>query len=629
MKKIYTYISLFLILIVSSFALNSCTEGFEEMNTSPRSIATVTPEQLLTQSQRMWMQGFPWNRISDKYFPWMQYGSSVFGNTTFASMITKYSYTPGIGGEQYGTFNRMGSYVTHIEYLAEKDGTGAYSNVAQMARIALIASAIRTSDAYGSLVYTEGWLTRRELEDVASLNPAFETQEQLVVIWDRQLKEAIQNLQRGLTDQNQVAARGFDRAYAGNVQQWIKAANAVRLRLASRLWNIQPATARAIAAEVLAPGNAANVFSSIDDSFIFWYEIQAFGGEWHSLPDMTRGASNNFMNYLVRNEDPRKRIFFVENNLTPQFIIDYNIGVIEGRLGSGNPFNMIPMDSERWAGAYVNFDKRGNSMPTAAQAPVLPKREDFASDAAFRTAAINYMTDFDWEKYQEDYKFDRRIFNAGGWMADANPTWPFIANPPQTRLWDGRRSLRGRPGNGGWWFPVITYAEFSFLAAEFVLREGIASSKTAQQWYETGVEASLRQWSDVGRWTDLLDYTLITPAEISTFLNMPDIKWNPAIALEQIYAQSYVEHFKNVDEMWALWKRTGFPNTTSNIITFEPLTFEGATFAVPRRIRFDEPNPGVANYDNLMKRLQDMQKDPKFGALDNEFGRVWWDAPSN
>jgi hypothetical protein len=43
-------------------------------------------------------------------------------------------------------------------------------------------------------------------------------------------------------------------------------------------------------------------------------------------------------------------------------------------------------------------------------------------------------------------------------------------------------------------------------------------------------------------------------------------------------------------------------------------------------VKFSYPNEGVHNYANLKKRLDDMSADPQFGAIDNEWGRVWWDA---
>jgi hypothetical protein len=619
MKKINKYFAFFFIFF-SSLVITGCTAGFEDMNTNPRTIGVLTADQLLFRAQaETLLAGQAWNNIYDAKLPWMQYTLATWGMGDASTFINKWAHRGGVGSSQYGEFNSMGAYVTTIEVLAERDP--AYSNIAQMARLTLIAKAIHVSDMYGSLVYTEGWLARKGMVDEESMNPVFDTQEQLVAIWDRELKEIIQNLQNGLNDPNQVAARGNDRAYAGNVQQWIKAANGIRLRLASRLWNIQPATAKAIAAEVLAPSNAANVFSGVNDNFAFWHDDFFYGGDWHSVHDMN-AASAVFMDYLVKNEDPRKRFYFRQNNLTRERAIEHNLFILGG---TSSPFNMVPLYYGRWVGGNIGLDQRGASVPPASAALTPPpRRGDFPAGEAgyeqFKEVAIEYMENFDWR--EEEYRYDRRWF-AGG-VAAARP-----ANLPQARLWRGNLTIDGATANGGSCMLVMTFADFCFLAAEFVLREGIPSTRTAQQWYETGVRASLDTWNEIGRFSTLVGFTAMTEDEITTFLNMPDVKWDPSKGLQQIYVQSYVEHFKNTNESYALWKRTDFFDMVAPIITFQKPTAGGTPLIIPRRMRFAYPAQGTANYENQMRRIQDMEKDPKFGRIDNEWGRIWWDAPGN
>ena len=74
-----------------------------------------------------------------------------------------------------------------------------------------------------------------------------------------------------------------------------------------------------------------------------------------------------------------------------------------------------------------------------------------------------------------------------------------------------------------------------------------------------------------------------------------------------------------------MYKRTGFPSTESTLITWEPIYVAGVLQKVPRRNKFSTPVEGSENYENQMKRFEEMEKDPNFGALDNEYGRVWWD----
>ena len=207
----------------------------------------------------------------------------------------------------------------------------------------MITKGIQTSDTYGSLVYTDGWGTRDG--NVEIIEPVFETQEQLFTIWDKELKEAATKL---TSSTNQISFKNYDLAYAGNMTQWSKAANSIRLRIALRLLKQKPAEAKAIAAEVFSSGN---YMKGIEDSFILYFDnYWTTQGDWHSVIDMDR-AAKPFMNYLNKYNDPRKRLFFQINNLTPENIAEYNAQeTLESRK--------IPTNLTRWEGGTVSYDER-------------------------------------------------------------------------------------------------------------------------------------------------------------------------------------------------------------------------------------------------------------------------------
>ena len=655
MNKLNKYFALILV-VLASIVANNCTDDFDSLNSDPRTIALINPEQLFYRAQTEFLQsGHCWSSIYIAKIQWMQYGTPHMYYTGVTDMNTRWTYhRTDIGNTLYNEYNNMGSYVTTIGYLAGKSSSpDMYSDLIQMGRILLIAKAIQTSDMWGSLAYSNAWLSRKGMVDEESMSPRFETQEELVAIWDAELKECIQKLQALQSATDKVALRGIDRAYAGDPQKWIKAANAIRLRLASRIWKVQPATAKAIAAEVLAPANAANVLGSIDDSFILRYDnlyTNNHGGDWHSVDDLNR-ASATFMDYLNKYEDPRRPIYFRINNLTKENIEEFNRQQIEGNTQTSlaprqNPFRMIPPDFGQWMGAVMSLDRRaalpvpptepktGDPALVDPLLPPQPNRANFpdgdAGTASYNTAYSTWYDDmianhwdFDlWKdpKITYDRRWTRITFRLPNATADIDM---LPANRPQVRLWMGNRES----GSGQNWAPVMTFADFCYLAAEFVLRESIPSSKTAQQWYETGLKGSLDQWNSIGDFCKLHDYVAMTEAQIDNFLNKEDIKWDAAKGLEQIYVQTWVEHYKNVDEMWAFWKRTNYPNTTvTNIVAFEPVMVSQQERVIPRRAKFTLPGEGTHNYDNLMKRIEDMKKDPKFGEIGNEWGRLWWDV---
>ena len=650
MKRINKFSALFLI-VLSSFAVNSCTDGFEELNTNPRTIGVIEPQQLFYRAQTEQLTiGHAYSSIWYAKLQWMQYGTPHTWFTAEANMSLRWTYfQTGIGNTLYSEYNNMGAYITTIENLVEKsDSPDKYSDLVQMGRILLIAKAIQTSDMWGSLAYSEAWLARKGMVDDKSMTPSFQSQEELVAIWDNGLKECIQKLQARLNATDKVSLAGIDRAYNGNPQKWIKAANAIRLRLASRLWKIQPATAKAIATEVLSPGNSGNVFAGIDDSFILWFDnlyTTIHSGDWHSSGDLNR-ASATIMNYLNKYGDPRRPIYFRPNNLTQENIAIFNEQQKTGLTIPGvvnipprqNPYRMIPPSFTQYEGAVMSFDRRralpdapavepGPGQPPVSGtqvAPLLPNRANYPDDAAYNAAYDAYYDNWDFEAIWKhpEMNYDRRYLSINAFLSPpATTTTGMVpACALQVRLWQGINDT----GTGGNWAPVMTYADFCYLAAEFVLREGIPSDKSAQGWYEAGLRGSLDQWNALGNYCRVHNYTAMTEEEITTFLNQNDIKWDGR--LEQIYAQTYVEHYKNVDEAWAFWKRTGYPSPSSEIIPFERVMVSNIERFIPRRARFTIPLEGVHNYENLKKRIEDMAKDPKFGDPLDEFGRLWWDV---
>ena len=550
---------------MSLVSLNSCTEDFVEINSNIQTIYELEPERLLYNVQTN-TRSSSWEWYYDYYsaqLRWMQYGCHIIGNTA-----TTFTYfNSNIFDQRYKIcFLNTGSYMKHMEYYVKtnipEEEQPQYSNVIEAARVTLIYQGIFTSDSHGSLAYTQGW-SLRSGGDITE--PEFDTQEKLYEIWDNELKTAIEKFK---TNTNQKSLVGYDMAFNGDISKWIKTANALRLRIASRYMKRDMEKAKSIAQEVLSQTDA--IPSSIDDSFIFWLDGKyTNNGDLQSINDLIR-PSNSFMTYLNKYNDPRKRMFFIENELSEENLNEWN---------NANPDKKIPTDLGRWVGGTASFDKLTDPVEVA--------------------------------------KYARNTLEPEGRAINMQPV-----NLPQVRIFSGNYN----GGNGGTWFPNMTYAEFCFLAAEFSLN-GINNTKSAEQWYTDGVRASLEQWSKIGEYCDVVDYAAITEEEINTFMAQEGIKWDESRGLEQIYAQTYVENFKNSGETWAMYKRTGYPNATEgNIIQWEKCTVNGTEQKVPRRMRFTYPLEGTPNYANEVKRIDDMKKESNFGDPTNEFGRVWWDV---
>jgi hypothetical protein len=199
-------------------------------------------------------------------------------------------------------------------------------------------------------------------------------------------------------------------------------------------------------------------------------------------------------------------------------------------------------------------------------------------------------------------------------------------SPVQYRLFDASSvDLDGNISSGENFYPVITYADQCFMRAELAAR-GLTTENAADL-YTQGVTASIQFYNTRAvKATVPLDST-VTAAEITNYLKMPGIAYDASKALDQIACQAYIDFYRNPNEAWALWKRTGMPNTMT-VLSLPVLTSDGAVLPIPRRAPLGLPEVNTPNYENRVAAYNEMATNPGFGTDPNDaFGRVWWDAP--
>jgi hypothetical protein len=151
----------------------------------------------------------------------------------------------------------------------------------------------------------------------------------------------------------------------------------------------------------------------------------------------------------------------------------------------------------------------------------------------------------------------------------------------------------------------MSYAEMCFLKCEAVLRGWITGDATAL--YNEGVTASMKQW-DI--YTGI---TVPTDAQIQAYLTAHPFDGS----YEMIGEQVYLTFWRNYDEAFNSWRRTGYPVL---VAVNYPNNVTGGV--IPRRIPyygFGTINTGVlTNWDNYQATVA------RQGA-DNFLTRVWWD----
>ena len=158
-------------------------------------------------------------------------------------------------------------------------------------------------------------------------------------------------------------------------------------------------------------------------------------------------------------------------------------------------------------------------------------------------------------------------------------------------------------------FIHLSFAQVQFQLAEAVVRSIISGD--AKTYYENGVKAAMSELSIFG--TDGWNPGAITTAQQNAYLTANP--YDPANALKQINTQYWIETFPNYYEAWANMRRSGYPDTYSQL----NLTLSGNLGAqLPRRLYY--PRAEYAANPNINDAVT------RQGA-DLTSTRVWWDKP--
>jgi len=252
------------IIAVAVFALSfsACTEEFEELNTHPYQVSGESLEQ-------------DFNHVG-AYFKTLWSGhwfTAIIGhqtmhnleNSTWARQLA--TPTPFVGGVNNTTYymrwapywNRIYSNVMaparQVVLVAEE---GGYDVFAQWAKLVMVTGAHRLSAYYGPIIYTNYGTSDKDI--------MFDSEETLYDTWFAELDDIVSVFS---ANPDYAGLSKFDEVYGGDMAMWIKYANSLRLRLAMRIVNVDPALAQAEAQKAMNdPGglimtNAENMMLSL------------------------------------------------------------------------------------------------------------------------------------------------------------------------------------------------------------------------------------------------------------------------------------------------------------------------------------------------------------------------------
>lgn len=157
---------------------------------------------------------------------------------------------------------------------------------------------------------------------------------------------------------------------------------------------------------------------------------------------------------------------------------------------------------------------------------------------------------------------------------------------------------------------VFTAAESYFLLAEAALR-GWYSGATASASYQNGISSAMRQWTIIAGANGT-----VSANQINAYINTHQLVTTGTFAqqMQQIYTQFWVGVFPDAQEVFATYRRTGYPDLVPN--NYVGNATGGLIF---RRFIYpvSEQNLNAVSYKAAIARQ----------GTDDFLTRIWWDKP--
>lgn len=309
--------------------INSCTKKFEEINTDPNRLSSISPGTLLTPIIYE-MGAFNMQSGADGFtFGVMQV------NLPFPSPsggVHRYDISENAGAGIWNTSYRWLTNVRETYDISVKLNDPNYQAVAMTLKAWIYGN---LTDCFGDVPMTEAGRG-----DEGILRPKFNTQKEVYTEIIAQLDSAnkLFNVTRPMTF-------GTEILYGNNVTKWKKFCNSLRMRSLLRVIKRSEMNSLPLLTAMIADPVTYPVFTSNSDGAILNLSgISPYLSPWGRAIDFTtfRAASTFFVDNLNAFSDPRlPRFATLARPSTGTGTIGYK-GIPSGYDGNGSAYNYIP-----------------------------------------------------------------------------------------------------------------------------------------------------------------------------------------------------------------------------------------------------------------------------------------------
>lgn len=431
------------------------------------------------------------------------YGGYVANNQPkHALKSPDFGYSDGWSSARWRHFyeERCSEYRSLMRAFKFNKNPERYKNQMYITRIYFAFTALAHTDTYGAMPFRE--YVRARIPETN--NVAYDSQEEIYDAMFRMLEQAVDSINPA--DASQYKIDSDDICYFGDTEKWLRFANTLRLRMALRISNVDPARAAKEARAAL--DNKYGLMTSNDDNMqtVPVYAPVAMGGR-------DEGGSENAL-----------AMCSVAYN--GESVMSYDLENYYRTLSTGGGKYVIKV------GRSDQIEKtidprclvcwyRANMTSSSIAAGEESLREDFTGCHRGVQEPLISMSELMYSITRTEPKPASKNLNPKFWFNYARPT-----------VWLG-------------------YSESIFLRAEAALRGWGAGDPEAL--FREGVQASM-------------DYYMIDASEASDYINglvaLNDGTFQSGDKeriLEAIMTQKWMAVFPNGNEAWAEFRRTEYP----------------------------------------------------------------------
>ncbi|MCP9612236.1 RagB/SusD family nutrient uptake outer membrane protein [Coprobacter tertius] len=297
-----------------TFALSSCIANYDNINTEPYQAPDLSPDG--------YALGSAMNNLAGCVIS-PDVNTAQFTDCLLGGPLGGYFADSNAGfTETISNFNPKDDW-SRVFLKSDKIIPTLYSNLKQIeivsqntkdpvpfaiAKVIKVAAMHRVSDAYGPIPYSR-------IGANGEIATPYDSQEVTYDTFFNELDESIKILNEHSNEQLVPTA---DYVYKGNVKQWIRFANSLKLRLAIRISYVNPLKSKQMAEEAVNPANGGVIESNVDNAAWNYFETSQnpiyVATRYNQVQDSETGgdthAAADIICYMNGYKDNRRAKFF-------------------------------------------------------------------------------------------------------------------------------------------------------------------------------------------------------------------------------------------------------------------------------------------------------------------------------